>query len=270
MDGEGAWERLDFGLKLLTVGCDERIADALVGHVVEGLWRVVNDIVMVGSGVDGEENWNCLFDALEYCLDTDPGEGEEEEDSEEEGDGGGGVDEKKFEVLVKCFKILHLLLHSSELKMSYAMKRPICALIEVAAGVDGKWGGEDSSLEEWNYRSKIAVAGLDLLMLLHSKCGGEGEGGGWREVLEALAEFAMGASTTFIRQHALQLLTRWVIEGGEGVGKGGVMSVIGEIAVPVGHERITSILGLGKGATSEASRKRWGVHDVRNGKGVGS
>ncbi|GMI15145.1 hypothetical protein TrVE_jg7153 [Triparma verrucosa] len=244
MDGEGAWERLDFGLKLLTVGCDERIADALVGHVVEGLWRVVNDIVMVGSGVDGEENWNCLFDALEYCLDTDPGEGEEEEDSEEEGDGGGGVDEKKFEVLVKCFKILHLLLHSSELKMSYAMKRPICALIEVAAGVDGKWGGEDSSLEEWNYRSKIAVAGLDLLMLLHSKCGGEGEGGGWREVLEALAEFAMGASTTFIRQHALQLLTRWVIEGGEGVGKGGVMSVIGEIAVPVGHERITSILGL--------------------------
>ncbi|GMI16873.1 hypothetical protein TrLO_g1702 [Triparma laevis f. longispina] len=239
MDGEGAWERLDFGLKLLTVGCDQKISDALVGHVVEGLWRVVNDVVLVGGG---EENkgWVCLFDALEFCLDIDPGEEEEEG---EEGEEGSGVDEKKFEVLVKCFKILHLLLHSSGLKMSYAMKKPICALIEVAAGVDGKWGGEDSSLEEWNYRSKIAVAGLDLLMLLYSKVT-DTDGGNWREILEALAEFAMGASTTFIRQHALGLLMRWVIEGGEGAEKGELLAVIGEIAVPVGHERITSILGL--------------------------
>ena len=252
--GDAAWGRLKWGLNLVTIGCDRRIGELLSGHVVEALSRLCTTLVQSGDvgwrSDDGQSVWEfCgIFDALRYGLEVDrysadDEEDDDEEEDEEEGEADGGEDveeEKKFKVLVKGFRTMYSLLHAGGIKVPLKIKEPICALVHVASGVDGRWGGNESSLEEWNYRSKVAVAGLDLLMVMYNKDGGVGVEG-WKAVVEALAEVSMAASTTTIRQHSLNLLTSIVIDRAD-VGQEELMIVLGEVCVPVCEERITNIL----------------------------
>ena len=45
---------------------------------------------------------------------------------------------------MKGFQTMYSLLHASAVKVPLKIKEPICALVHVASGVDGRWGGEES------------------------------------------------------------------------------------------------------------------------------
>ena len=79
-------------------------------------------------------------------------------------------------------------------------------------------------------------------MVMYNRDGGVGVEG-WLAVVEALAEVSMAASTTTIRQHSLGLLTNIVIDRGD-VATEELMTVLGEVCVPVCEERITNISSL--------------------------
>ena len=75
--GDGVWDRLKWGLNLVTIGCDPRICELLSGHVVEAVSRLCTTLVQSGGvswradGGQGVWEYCGIFDALRCALEVD-------------------------------------------------------------------------------------------------------------------------------------------------------------------------------------------------------
>ena len=127
------------------------------------------------------------------------------------------------------------------------MARPVLKLVEVAEGEDGKGGEVEGSDEEWAFLSRIAVAGLDMLVVVQSRVDMKKEedvAENWMGVILGLEVVAKYASMTAVRQHAITILFEAVTDVSAKLLSKEVLRGVVWGCCSVGEERLENIFGL--------------------------
>uniref|UniRef100_A0A7S2EHJ5 SEC7 domain-containing protein n=1 Tax=Ditylum brightwellii TaxID=49249 RepID=A0A7S2EHJ5_9STRA len=212
-------------------------------HMAEGLWRICRNVD--GLRNVGLEGWEGILGLVEWCamrggtIPTRQGTR-------------GGLSED--DPALQAFRSLHLMLHAAELKdvVPFKVVGGVRALIA---------GGERGNCP------KLSIAGLDLLLVLHTrlepliahaaaeeKTNAETEnayGKGstevfvncWLPVLKGMATAAELSRYASVRQHALSMLTDAIVDRhGRSIPDGQLCKIINDICVPLAGKRIAELL----------------------------
>mmetsp|Transcript_49479 Transcript_49479/g.73587 ORF Transcript_49479/g.73587 Transcript_49479/m.73587 type:complete len:488 (+) Transcript_49479:35-1498(+) len=203
-------------------------------HLSEGLWRICQYVD--GLKMLNDEGWGGLLGLVEFCASRGGA-------VVRAGPGRGGLAED--DPALHAFRALHLILHSPELKNSVpcSVVQSIRALIVV--GERGRC-------------AKLCIAGLDLLLIMHSRLGkpvtiasGEiistDENGlwvsVWPSVLEGMAEASKKSIFGGVRQHALSMLTDAIIDRhGGAIPTEQLFAVVHNSCISVAGIRISALL----------------------------
>lgn len=205
------------------------------------MWRLCSSHVSSLAGAD-TACWSTVFDVLACLVET-----ETESMS------------SIFEISVKAFRSIYLLLNAAELKdaVPYTIVQPMNAVLLVVAGVDGRHDSEeeeegDGVEETWEFRNKMSIAMLDLLSLLHSRLAPSQQSASdlplynnWRTILDSISNVASGACVTKVRQHALGMLVDMILDRhGQAIPQAQLVNIIQHNAVDTAKERIADIMAL--------------------------
>ena len=232
---EKMFER-SMGLYKVLLKSNGEVVGQLAPIIIESVWRFCSTNVTVWSGADSV-CWNVLFDVVKACVERD-------------GVGGG------FEICTKAFRVVHLLLNAVELKECLPMSvvGVMGVLLEIVAGVnEGDSEGDSEGELDWSFRNNMAVAVLDLLLLLHTRLGsGSREGGddlalqnNWRPILDSVGGVAVLGCVTLVRQHALTVLCLMLEDRHGGcIAQKQLGHIVMKNCVEVARARISDIVGL--------------------------
>lgn len=219
-------------------------------HMSEGLWRICRNV----DGLHQIEprGWDGLLGLVRHCAMR----GGSATSSLRGGRSGGLAED---DPALQAFRSLHLVLHAPELKESvpFGVAGPVRALVE---------GGERGNCP------KLSVAGLDLLLLLHTrlevliakeaameshgeerKDPSENDGEVWFKcwlpVLEGVAEAAEMSRYASVRQHALSMLTDAIIDRhGRAVSDRDLCHIVRHTCVALAGKRMSALLCAGNSA----------------------
>ena len=125
---------------LIPPKCDNAVTSSLASQIAESLWRLCSSHVSSLAKAD-TACWNTIFDVLSCLVETETD----------------AVEISVFEISVKAFRSIFLLLNAAELKdaVPYTIVQPMNAVLQVVAGVDGRLDDpeqEGDAEETWEFR----------------------------------------------------------------------------------------------------------------------